>query len=47
LPRVLEEGISELAAKELLDKALTYINPALGEDNSRLMASFIYSGIHA
>ena len=30
VPRVLEEGISEAAAKELVDKALVYLNPALG-----------------
>ena len=32
VPRILEEGITEQAAKELLDKALVYINPALGEE---------------
>jgi hypothetical protein len=31
VPRVLEEGVSESLAKELIDKALIYVNPALGE----------------
>ena len=36
MPRILEEGITEQAAKELLDKALVYINPALGEECMQL-----------
>ncbi len=36
VPRFLEEGVSESLAKELIDKALVYINPALGEEVSQM-----------